>query len=182
MFGMTTDAASRRNTTFEAMIVPHRSLDRRGLRWLAGTLLVLSGGVSAGLWYAGAWPVMGFTGAQAVLTVWLLRRHAKEVRRTEMLLLSEQGLHVVRTDGRGNRWERVLSAGWLRAGLEERPGRTPALMVRSHGAQLEVGAALGEQEKRDLAAALSAALDRQRNPVFDNPQLREFSPRQDPST
>lgn len=174
MFGMTTDAASDRKVTFEAMVVPHRSMGRRGLRWLTGTLLVLSGGVSLGLWYAGAWPVIGFTGAEFMLIAWLLRRHAKEVRRTEMLLLSEQGLRVVRTDGDGRRWEQVLSSGWLRAGLEERQGRAPALMVHSQGAQLEVGAALGEQEKRHLAAALSTALDRQRNPVFDNPQLRDI--------
>ena len=33
--------------------------------------------------------------------------------------------------------------------------------------------ALGEAEKRDLAACLTRALHRARNPVFDNPQLRE---------
>jgi hypothetical protein len=35
----------------------------------------------------------------------------------------------------------------------------------------EVGRCLGEAEKRDLAAALDAALHRWRNPRFDNPQL-----------
>lgn len=177
MSAMTTDAASDCAVTFEAVIVPHRSLGPRGLRWVAGMLLVLSGGVSMGLWYAGAWPVLGFTGPEVILAVWLLRRHAAGVRRTEMLLLSEQDLRVLRTDGDGRRCERVLSAGWLRASLEERPGQTPVLMLRDHRAQLEVGAALGEQEKRDLAAALSAALDRQRHPDFDNPQLREPTPR-----
>ena len=38
---------------------------------------------------------------------------------------------------------------------------------------MEVGAELGEAEKRDLAEALNLALHRHRNPVFDNPQLRE---------
>ena len=32
---------------------------------------------------------------------------------------------------------------------------------------------LGEPEKRDLAAALAAALQRAKNPPFDNPQLAE---------
>jgi hypothetical protein len=36
----------------------------------------------------------------------------------------------------------------------------------------EVGAQLGEEEKRDLAAALGAAMERWRNPVFDNEQLK----------
>jgi hypothetical protein len=38
---------------------------------------------------------------------------------------------------------------------------------------MEVGAALGEAEKRQLATALLQALERQRNPLFDNPQLRD---------
>jgi hypothetical protein len=38
---------------------------------------------------------------------------------------------------------------------------------------VEVGASLGEHEKRDLAEALRDALDRWRHPRFDNPQLRE---------
>jgi hypothetical protein len=38
---------------------------------------------------------------------------------------------------------------------------------------VEIGQLLGEDDKRDLAAALDAALTRYRNPVFDNPQLRD---------
>jgi DNA-directed RNA polymerase subunit L len=37
---------------------------------------------------------------------------------------------------------------------------------------VEVAAALGEAEKRDLANALTEALYRVKHPVFDNPQLR----------
>ena len=89
-----------------------------------------------------------------------------------MLLLSDEGLRVVRTDMAGRRVERRLQSAWLRAGLEERPGRVPALWLSDRGGRMEVGAELGEAEKRDLAAALAAALHRHRNPVFDNPQLR----------
>ena len=49
----------------------------------------------------------------------------------------------------------------------------PRLLLATRGVQEEVGRALGEEEKRDLARALRAALHRSRNPVFDNPQLRE---------
>ena len=173
----TTDPVS-----FEAVIVPHRSLGRGGLRWLAGGLASLSGAVAFGLWLAGAWPVIGFTGLEAALAVWLLRRHALGARASEMLLLSERGLTVVRVDPAGRRWEQVVPTGWLRAGLEDRPGRTPALMLRGAGVALEVAASLGEAEKRGLAEALRAALDRQRHPVFDNEQLEEISPRSAPST
>ncbi len=167
---------------FEAVIVPHRSLGRRGLRWLAGFLGLLSGAVALGLWLVGAWPVIGFTGLEITLAIWLLRRHALGARAMEMLILSNQGLTVVSVDPSGRRSERVLASGWLRAELEERHGRAPALVLRSTGVAIEVATSLGEDEKRALSTALRDALERQRHPVFDNPQLREISSPSDPST
>jgi hypothetical protein len=49
----------------------------------------------------------------------------------------------------------------------------PKLVLTRHGVNEEIGAALGEAEKRDLAGCLRGALHRARNPVFDNPQLRD---------
>lgn len=158
---------------FEAVIIPHRSLTRAGLRWLVGFICLLSTLVSLGLFYLGAWPVIAFNGAEIALAIVLLRRNARASRASEMLLLSEEGLRVVRTDMAGRRVERRLQPAWLRAELEERAGRVPALWLSGRGSRMEVGAELGEAEKRDLAAALAAALHRHRNPRFNNPQLQE---------
>lgn len=157
---------------FEAMIVPHRSLSRRGLQVLVAFIFLLSLVLSAGLWWAGAWPVVGAFGLEVGLAIVLLLRHARS-RASEMLLLSDAGLRVVRTDGRGRRSEHALEPSWLNVVLEERPGRVPLLLLTNRGRRLEVGAVLGEDEKRDLAAALQAALHRWRHPVFDNPQLQD---------
>jgi len=170
---MSTAEAPDGAVRFEAVIVPHRSLGPAGLRWVVGSLLVLSGMISVGLWYLGAWPVIGFTGLELLLVVWLVYRNAAGAKATEMLLLSDTGLLVVRTDASGRRWERRLDGYWLRAGLQDRAGRAPALVLQDRGKRMEVGAALGEDEKRQLAAALQDAIHRQRNPVFDNPQLRD---------
>ena len=156
---------------FEAVITPHRSLGKLGLRRLMVALAALSVLVAIGLWIAGAWPVIGFTGLEAGLAIWLLRRHATIDGQSETLLLSDDGLRVIRA-ARGSRSEMHVPVAWLRSTLEERAGRTPALMLRGHGVALEVATSLGESEKRDLAATLADALDRQRNPIFDNAQLR----------
>lgn len=161
------------STVFEAMIVPHRSLSPGGMRVLVGFICVLSGGVSTGLWLVGAWPAVAFCGVEVGLAVALLRWDARRVRASEMLLLSDGGLRVVRTDARGRRSEQVLQAAWLGVTVEERPGRVPALWLTNRGRRMEVGATLGTDEKRDLAEALRAALQRWRHPVFDNPQLRD---------
>ena len=143
---------------------------------LVGAICLLSAGLSAGLYLAGAWPVVAAFGLEIGLAVVLLRRHARGVRACELLLLSETGLRVVRTDARGRQSERSLEPAWLSVMLEERPGRVPALWLSNRGRRLEVGGALGEVEKRDLAQALRDALHRWRNPVFDNPQLRTTPP------
>ena len=159
--------------TFEAVIVPHRSLSRRGLAILIGALCLLSSATATGFWLLGAWPVAGFSGAEIVLAILLLRHNARSVRASEVLLLDAGGLRLIRTDPRGRREERSMPAGWLNVVLEERPGAVPRLWLATHGMREQVAAALGEREKRDLAAALGQALHRQRNPVFDNPQLRD---------
>ncbi|OJY64383.1 MAG: hypothetical protein BGP12_15305 [Rhodospirillales bacterium 70-18] len=163
-------------TLFEALIVPHRSLSARALRLLLVAICGLSGGTGALFVWLGAWPVGGFTGVELLLAAWLFRLNARAARATELLLLSPTGLRVVRTAPDGRRHEVVLKPGWLNVALQERPGRVPALLLVSHGVREEVGATLGEAEKRDLAEALRQALDRWRNPVFDNPQLREPQP------
>ena len=157
---------------FEAIITPHRSLSPAGLRRVVAALLLLSATVSTGLWFVGAWPVVAFNGAEMLLAVVLLRRNALEKRREERLVLTDTGLHVVRRDLKGRQAVRRLDTAWLNAVLQDRPGRTPALLLVERGRQLEVGALLGEDEKRDLAGALRLALHRQRHPVFDNPRLR----------
>lgn len=173
MTGMQVGMVPQSAATFEAVIMPHRSLSRAGLRWLVGVICLLSTLISLGLWFIGAWPAVGFNGAEIALAIVLLRRNARASRASEMLFLSDEGLRIVRTDMGGRRVERRLQAAWLRAGLEERPGRAPALWLSDRNGRMEVGAELGEDEKRDLAAALASALHRHRNPTFDNPQLRE---------
>jgi uncharacterized membrane protein len=164
---------STESPIFEAVIVPHRSLSRRGLRIL---LAVIAGicTVNAGVFVAiGAWPVGGFTGVELLLAALLLRLNVLSARASEMVLLTADALRIVRTDQKGRRVEEAFSPAWLTVTLEERPGRVPGLWVSPRGRQVEIGRSLGEAEKRDLARALDDALDRWRNPRFDNPQLAD---------
>ncbi len=156
---------------FEAMITPHRSLSRRGLHIIIAFTCSVSLGVTTLFWWLGAWPIAGFNGAEVLLAVVLLRAHAKSARASEFLVVTEAELRIQRTDSRGVRTEQRLPSAWINVNVEERPGRTPGLYLAARGSRVEVGAALGEPEKRDLAVALTEALHRWRNPRFDNPQL-----------
>ena len=123
-------------------------------------------------WLIGAWPVAGFGVVEIGLAIFLLRLNASRARASELVLLSEDALRIVRTDRHGRRKERVLPVGWLNAVLEEPPGRVPRLLLVARGVREEIADALGEEEKRDLGRRLRDALHRLRNPRFDNPQLR----------
>jgi len=157
---------------FEAIIVPHRSLSRRGVAMLSLSVFGLSALLALRFWFIGAWPVAVFSAIEVGLFIFLLRLNVRHARQSEMLLLSEASLRIVRTDWRGRRQERTLPAAWLRVRLEDRPGRVPRLVVAARPGEAEIAETLGEAEKRDLAAALQAALERVRRPHFDNPQLR----------
>ena len=161
---------------FEAVIVPHRSLSRRGTLILMGAMCLLGLVVTVVFTLLGAWPVAGFDVVDVTLAVLLLRLNGRARRSSETLTLTDRALHVVRRGHDGRETRRSLPQGWLNAILEERPGRVPALWLVARGTREEVAAALGETEKRDLASSLRAALHRARNPVFDNAQLRDDAP------
>ena len=176
--------ATPSDTLFEAVIVPHRSLSPRGLRILTAVICLLSGLVVLRFWFIGAWPVAGFSVTEIVIAIFLLRLNATRAHASELVLLSEKALRIVRTGRAGRREERILPVGWLNLVLEELPGRVPKLLLVGRGAREEIAAALGETEKRELWSALHEALHLLRNPRFDNPQLQNepVRSRQDPST
>lgn len=176
--GRDRDLAERRShrlngeLIFEALIVPHRSLTKTGLRWVVTSLAAIAAIVSIRFWMLGAWVVAPFAVAEVGLVLLMLFLNNRQARASELVMLSETEVRIVRTSPSGARREVTIPSGWLSVALEERDGRVPRLTLRHRGVDEEIAAVLGEDAKRDLAAALSGALRRARNPVFDNPQLR----------
>ena len=87
------------------------------------------------------------------LAIFLLRLNANRARASELILLSEQTLRIVRTDRHGRREERVLPTGWLNAVMEEPAGKVPRLLLVARGVREEIATTLGEVEKRDLCGS-----------------------------
>jgi uncharacterized membrane protein len=158
---------------FEAAIVPHRSLSQGGQRRVLAAIAALLVVATLLCLRLGAWPVAGFAVAEMLIAVFFFRWHARHARSSELIVLTETELRITRTDAAGRRSERTLSPAWLQARLEERPGQAPLLLLTARGVAEEIGADLGEAERRDLAGALQSALHALRSPTFDNPILRE---------
>lgn len=160
-------------TMFEATVKPHRSLDRRGMLIVIGCMVAGSVFVTSLMFLLGAWPIIGFNGADLILAIFLMWLNARAARAREFLVLTEQSLEITRTDVRGRSQKFSLAPYWLNIVLQERAGTVPKLLLTARGISVEVAHQLGEVQKRDLAAALTRALHKWRNPVFDNPQLRD---------
>ena len=160
-------------TIFEAVLTPHRSLTGTQASAVALVLSGLSVSLGGALAWLGAWPVLGFSGAEIAIAAALLVRHARAGRATEHVRLTGRMIHVVRDDGRGRVQRRAFSTAWLAVALEERPGTVSRLVLRGRGLAFEIAPVLGEDEKRAFGAALAVALDDLRSPRFDNVQLRD---------
>lgn len=168
------DPDPRESILFEAICTPSRSLGPRGMRILCAALLTAAA-ATGGLFVAlGAWPILGFTGLEAAIVLGMLMVHRRGSERAmEVLILTGNRLTIHRTDTKGRREEVSLDPYWARLRLEERPGRVSLLVLCQRDRQVEIGKLLGDEQKRDLAGALETALRQWRDPVFDNPQLRD---------
>lgn len=163
---------------FHALIVPHRSLSRRGLCWLMAVIAGLAALTAIRFVVVGAWPVLLFSVVETPLAIVALAVNFRRGRASELVVLTDADITITRTDASGRQTEtKHLSHAWLNVVLEERPGAVCRLLLATHGVQEEIGAVLGDEQKRGLADALRKALWRMRNPVFDNPQLRDDPPR-----
>jgi uncharacterized membrane protein len=157
---------------FEALIVPYRSLSRKGLWIVIGVFVLLSAVIALRFWLWGAWPVVAFSFVEIPLLALMVAINHRRARASELIMLDLARLTVIRTDAAGRRKQETLQAAWLRVDLDS-TGGMPRLVLSSHGRRCEIGAFLHEPDKRSLFDALTSSLYRARNPQFDNPQLRE---------
>jgi uncharacterized membrane protein len=158
---------------FEAVLRPHRSLSRRQVFLVAALMFTASICVTSLMFLLGAWPVIGFNGADIALAFLLLWLNVRAARAVEIITLSDSGMVITNIDIQGRSRTAALAPYWLNVVLEERHGTVPRLLLAARGHQTEIARQLGETPKRDLAEALTRALHRWRNPRFDNVQLRE---------
>jgi len=141
---------------------PHRSLAPKGF----ATLMLLIAGISfvTGMMFvlAGAWPVIGFLGADVLLIYLAFRVNYRRAHMREILQLTADQLKVQRIShwGEVQTWE--FQTYWLQVFLDDSPEDTSQLTLRSHGRSLVIGSFLPPRERAEVAAALRQALDQTR--------------------
>jgi uncharacterized membrane protein len=147
---------------FTATLLPHRSLSRKSFAILMVAISAVSF-VSGVIFVAmGAWPVTGFFGLDVLLCYAAFRLNYRAGRLCEKIDLAEQELRVTRLfpSGKAESWS--FNPYWVRLDHRQEENTPGELSLSSHGRTLIFGAFLSPGEKESLAAALGAALARQK--------------------
>jgi len=152
------DTFAAPDSRFSAVLLPHRSLGRKGFIVLMGVISVVSFLTGIAFYMKGAWPVLGFFGLDFVLIYGAFRLNYRAARIYETVELSDAELKVTRfhPSGRSQSWS--FNPYWVRLELEESDSSANRLSLRSHGKVLPIGNFLSDDEKRGFAHALKAAL------------------------
>lgn len=147
---------------FDVVLLPHRSLTPRGFRVLMTAVCVVFAAIGLGFFLIGAWPVVGFCGAEVLLIYALFKLNFRSLTRYETLRLTESELELRRVAPDGSAERITLPPAWLKVAIEETPGRSSRLVLSSHGRAIDVGGFLAPDERVALAEALNHALAQRR--------------------
>jgi uncharacterized membrane protein len=152
-----TDSSST-PSQFRAVLLPHRSLSRRGFLVFMAVVSGLSFFTGVAFYILGAWPVAGFLGLDVFLIYIAFRLNYHAARTYETVHLTGAELRVTRVypSGRADSW--TFNPYWARLELVEDETGGNRLSVRSHGRELRIGSFLTDDEKRSFAEALRAAM------------------------
>ncbi|MDX2266321.1 MAG: DUF2244 domain-containing protein [Hyphomicrobiales bacterium] len=148
--------------TFQATLLPHRSLSRKAFLLLMTLVCVVSFAAGAVFISIGAWPVTGFFGLDALLIYIAFRLNYRAGRTYEVIELRDGELKLSRVPVSGAPQTWRFNPYWVKVNLEESETTAPTLSLTSHGATLVFGAFLSADEKRGFAATLQAELDARR--------------------
>lgn len=143
---------------FRAVLTPYRSLGRTGfivlMTLLAGTSFI------AGIAFLsiGAWPVFGFLGLDVLLVYIAFKVSYRSGRAYETVELTEGALTVTQVDPAGATRTHEFNPYWVRVRLLELPDGRTDLRLALHDRELPFGRFLTNDEREELANALTAAL------------------------
>jgi uncharacterized membrane protein len=143
---------------FRALLTPHRSLGPTGFLVLMAALGTASFITGMVFLLMGAWPVFGFFGLDVLIVYIAFRLNYRSGRLYEMLELTPARFTLTRMHPSGRQERFDCNPYWARVNLREWPDGRTKLSIVSRGTELAFGAFLTDDERRDLASALRAAL------------------------
>ena len=159
-------AGLQAETSFAAILTPHRSLGPKGFAVLMTAVCLVSFGTGLLFYLIGAWPVVGFMGLDLALIYIAFKLNYRAARLCEAVDLTPGALTVTRVQPSGKAESWSFNPYWVKLKLEDRIGRSSELSIASHGRRLVFATFLTDPEREDFAHALDAALSAAKGPSF----------------
>ena len=151
---------------FSAMLVPHRSLSRRGCLALMG---VIAAGLVVGsiyFWSLGAWPVLGFFGLDFLAIAIAFALNYRAARAYEKVEVSRTALVIRKVAANGRAQELRFNPCWVRLEVDGRTDEdVQRIAVRARETRVPVGAFLNPDDRKSFAQAFGDALAAARSGV-----------------
>jgi uncharacterized membrane protein len=146
---------------------PHRSLSPYGFLILMTTISVISFILGMTFLMMGAWPVMGFFGLDVALIYCAFKWNYRSGRIYETIALSPEILKLTRVHPSGKREEFDFNPYWTRVRCTtDRPDGRTSLRMAAQGKEILFGQFLTDDERREVADALTGALVTARGSLF----------------
>jgi uncharacterized membrane protein len=156
------------SAVFEARLIPHRSLNRRGMLLVLACFGLASCLLGFPFLLMGAWPVAGFLGLDVALLWLAFHANFRAARAYEDVTLTPVELLIAKVSARGARAEWRFNPVWVRLErIEHEEYGIRKLSLASRGKRLEIASFLGPGAKADFARDFSKALaEARRGPRF----------------
>jgi uncharacterized membrane protein len=149
---------------FAATLTPHRSLTPAGKRMVIGLVAALALVPGLIFYVAGAWPVVGFMGAD-VLAIWVaLTVSMRGGKAYEVITLWPASLELRKVDAKGGEEILRFTPAAVRFLVDrDYNERVTALWFKADDRKVPVGAFLSTDEKLSLSKVFGTALRKARH-------------------
>lgn len=144
---------------FRALLIPHRSLGRRGFVILMAVLGTIWLGIGAFFLSIGAWPVFGFFGLDVLLIYIAFKLNYRAARAREEVSISRTTLDILKVAPSGRSEEHRFNPFWtkFRIARHDEIGIT-GMAVEGEGRHVPIGAFLNPDDRESFATAFGRAL------------------------
>lgn len=148
---------------FAATLTPHRSLTRRGYRYVIALFCVLATIPGIVFFSLGAWPIVGFLGLDLIAIGWALSASMKSGKQFEEVTLWPDELEVKQVAPSGKVELTRFNPFFVKLVIDrDFNERTTALHLRTRDSDLVIGAFLNPDDKASFAKVFGSALKKAR--------------------
>jgi len=158
---MTTKTQAR--PLFAATLTPHRSLTRRGYRYVVALACVMATVPGLIFFSMGAWPIVGFLGLDLLAIGWALSASFKSGKQFEEVTLWPDELEVKQVAANGKAEITRFNPFFVKLVIDrDFNERITTLHLRSREQDMVIGAFLNPDDKTSFARVFGAALKKAR--------------------